>query len=272
MSNHNIQGFTLIEMMISLTLGLFIMSMCVFSYMSIKRLSMMQKGMDRIQENAKIVHGILEDAIQSSESLGCEKINALLSVDISPDIDPIKYGLESNQNSNENEPNNTLKIISIKNPHRLKRKPSAFADHLLLHTALRLTENDILVLSDCHQAHFFRYHAHGQQGSHEVTHIKGDPHQFDAFRHVPVEALSVGKLNAIIYSVKITSRQNAHGDPVYALYEHDLNGRLVERCEGVEAMKIHSDDTNNSIKISVLLSSIEYTYIQPQWWHFAFQK
>lgn len=67
--NFRNKGYTLFELLISMTLSLFILSMCLSAYLGMHREWMRQQGMAVIQENARMLYGIFDNALKSSQQV-----------------------------------------------------------------------------------------------------------------------------------------------------------------------------------------------------------
>jgi len=88
MNRNNINqqyGFTLVELLVGLTLGLFLTAAVIQSYLSTKATSRTTNSVNRVQENSRFAYHLLSRDLRETSSLGC-----LRSIrDMSPSINQL---------------------------------------------------------------------------------------------------------------------------------------------------------------------------------------
>lgn len=300
MKKGEVQGITLVEILISMTLGMILTTACLQVFLTFKQVFMTQQAFSRIQENARIISLLLGEYIQSSGNIGCSAFREDISFFIPWQIDRHYFGLYPDQrirgiSLNElknlvagssflkriNEDSDILWVKTIKKRYSLAKPSEASKEFLFVKGRLPLKENQIISLSDCSHVDFL------QSKENIESSARGKEHKI---RVLPLDTLSkeysqgakVGVLSSILFYVGKTGRKNATGIPISALYSTDLNSRTLELVEGVEAFEVkyglnlkqgiiyvsyhqvNSWKEVVSIRVSALLTSIEDGLREPK--------
>lgn len=266
------RGVTLVELMISMALGVVVACASLQVFLTFKQIYMTQQALARIQENARIMSVILGEAIESSGSIGCNAFREDISFYVSPSIDrnhfglyrdqrirgtslealksdPISYRLLSKRISADSD---ILWIKTIRKFYPLLHSPSKEDVFLWVRGVRKLKKDQIISLSDCGYVDFLKVAE--EAGSSEQ--IKIFPHSFSKQYGM---GASVGVLSSTFFYVGKTKRNNLNGYPIMALYGTDLNGRTLELIEGVEHFEV-----KYGIKINEKISYLAYDQI-PVW-------
>lgn len=262
------KGITLIELMVSMVIGLIIIGASLQIFLTVKKLTMLQQGIARIQENARIASILLQEQITTSGNFGCNRLAEDLAIKVSPDIDAKIFGLD-NHKGLEGAHFSKLKSEVKK---RVKRKVTSSDilwikrvrdKHLFFNKTARsaLEKGVIIVISDCNQVNVLRNKPNDKETEYE-------------FMRKYTENTEIGILSSTLLYVGNTYRKNANGSPINSLYSTDINGRTLELVEGAEDFKVFYGTGNNEIiywdynnlpagekivkiQIRILLTSIE---------------
>ncbi len=288
------RGFTLLETIISLSLGMVVCAATLQAFLTAKQLLMAQQALARIQENARVAHVLLGEHIQATGNLGCNAFSEDLSIHIAPNIDPVRYGL-----------NHRWRIIAVNAeikkilPNRMKadsdllwirntKKKFALSstllentDHLMVHGQLKVKPNQIIALSDCSQVDFLKVLNTEFSKSNFTKIVFSTDKNISFSRHYAKNA-EVSILSSKIFYVGNTGRMNSNGYPIEALYSTDLNNRTLELIEGVEYLQVFYGIKNGNtikyypadnvvdwhqvvrVKVALLLNSIEDGLLAPE--------
>ncbi len=294
------KGFTLVEIIISMGLGMVICAATLQAFLTAKQLLMAQQALARLQENARVASVLLGEYIESSGSLGCNAFGEDLSIHIAPNIDPKLFGLNhrariiavnddikkklplSSQVRNRMKPDSSLLwILNTKKNTTLDSKITDKTDHLIVKGHLKLKQGQIIVLSDCSHVDFLKALKSEFNHNSKMTKIMISTQKHSFNKHYDNSA-EVGVLSSKIVYVGNTARVNANGHPIDALYSTDLNGRTLELIEGVEFLQVFYGIKNDNtvkyypaekvtqwnrvikVRVSLLLNSIEDGLLIPK--------
>lgn len=217
-------GGSLIEVMLGLTLSLILSLSFIQAITIANNIYIKHESLTRIQENARSIHTLLREYYTRQDAMGCNRWGDDLNVVIQSGVN-----LNIDKNKFRHTPIVGSDIISIDYvSEKIAQKPGT-----------------IVVLSSCRQAKIF------------VLQEKDLPLTDD-------ENLRWGQYHSVILYVAKTDRTNEKGEPVYALYSTDLNGRTQERVEGVEKIKL--EQGLKSVKLQFLLTAPSLK----RWWTWEF--
>ena len=256
-------GTTLVELLIAITLGLFLLSGLILLYINHKTTYQFNEGISRLQENGRTaIHWLVQD-IRMAGYIGCPRLNdvRLKIADFSTQTRLAGWHAH-NSTSTLSYPTVIDKIAAIN------------SDVVLIQTAgnkaikPNFLKNDFergaqLIIADCNKAEIFTLAAN------KNFNLTND-YQNNA---------EIRQLHKIIYYVAKSQRNNKTGQSIYALYRRDLNAPPTvpnELSEGVENMQItyglldEAGEVNylpannvadwgkvKSVKVALLLNSIE---------------
>lgn len=231
-------GITLVELLITITLGLFFLNGLVSLYASHKASYQFNEAISRLQENGRTaMHWLVQD-IRIAGYIGCPRLNdvKLNSADFS--VATRLAGWHAHNSTT------TLPYPSVIN------KTVMNSDVVLIQTAgtkaIRpsLVKNNFemgakLIIADCNKAEIFTLAANK---NFNLT----NNYQHDA---------EIRQLHKIIYYVAKSQHTNKAGQPIYALYRRDLNAPATipsELIEGVENMQIEYGLLDEASKVNYL--------------------
>lgn len=265
------RGMTLVELLISLTLGSMLSIMMFNAFYLTKRTMLSQQALVRLQVNARTLDYLLGKALRNSGVFGCHKLQPNSVIVADKDMHLSDYGLVNSKG--------ILGVLAHQLPTdfsgsaRVLRRYKKDSELLWiqggnrLSNKSRLKSGSILAISDCRQISLFR--------------------KQDEMLPTVIEPYTLSVLHSTIYYVGDTQRKNAKGRLIYALYSTDLNGRTLELVEGVEKIEIFFGSFTEgaldyqkaqeisdwsaivSVRIKALLNTIEDTEpIITKWWHY----
>jgi len=292
MSNRSKQhGLSLIEIMIALLIGAFLIGGIIQIFINSKQTYRMQEGLSRLQENGRFAISFLTRDIRMADFWGCSKKGL---DNITNNLDHAGTGYDTALHgfvkgiTGTNGVTDTITLrgavnsgINVVSPFG----PQASAT-LQITAGANLTQGEVVLVTDCLQGDIFQI-SNANPGSGVVVHNTGSATQPGNYNvtnpgcpGANAHCLSkVYKDDALIYkmqSITYSIQNGASGQP--ALFR-SVNGTAVELIEGVENMQIFygedsdGDNTPNyyvdagvagldmdkviSIRISLLLHSID---------------
>lgn len=208
-------GVTLVELMIGLLLSAMLMGAFIHAMGVVKNIYVRHEALCKIQENIRSIHWIVTELLTHQGGLGCNRIGRDVSVQVQQ---VTGYKINANETvSLRRQPragSDTLWVNYVKNDYSLaafKRMDRKY-----------WTPGQTWVVFDC------RWAAWVVLGEDRAV-LESFPFQSE---------LRIAKWHSVILYIAKTNRRKGNGQPVYALYTTDLNGRTHERVEGVEQLRI----------------------------------
>lgn len=250
------KGFTLLEIVIAMSLNVILLFGAIQTVIILKKEWLYHQALNRIQENARHLYLLLDEILSTAGRLSCKRIDRIQFKEVSPLIDGVKIGLY----------NAPIQIVKIKdlqsNPYLSKsfyQRLQPNSDILWIVGSkvpknINSTLNRVLIIDDCLKMIAI---INENDKTVEQVHV---PFKYTNFRLLQSKLYYVGRTKRLIDNL-----------PVYALYSTDMNGITQELIEGVESMKITSDQSkSNKLRIDFVLSSVSATFIRKNWtmeWH-----
>lgn len=252
-----VKGYTLVECLVALTLNLLIMAMLLEFVLIAQRLYLKQQGMARLQENARLVHYILNHAVKTGRSSGLTRWDTRMPIrdmtrsDTVQSVTGMQWGVSIK--ALKKSPSNPKRLFqihrsgtdilrchSVTQPHVAQFSLERGQPILTLAEPLKLKDKDMIALSDCEQADILEYQApqYCKERTHWVKALPLSQEVTEHYIHRSHNHLVIGHLKSCLYFIGDTQRVNQLGEPIYALYEHVANGKISERVEGVEELQI----------------------------------
>ncbi|MBI2790517.1 MAG: PilW family protein [Gammaproteobacteria bacterium] len=290
---NNQKGVTLIELIISIGLGIIITASSLQVFLTIKQIFLTQQALARIQENARMVSDILGNAVKTSGNIGCSSFREDISFHISPDIDSHYFGLLPYQRiigvkkeldkkilQRVSPESDIIWIKSVRKNYPLRKATNGDDGYVLLHGSPRLKGGEVMAISDCSHVDFFKVKKKSEEANHIISKIifTNGFHFSKYFQ----DGAQVGIVGSKLFYIGDTGRINSNGNSIMALYSTDLNGRTLELIEGAEFLDVLYGIDNNreisylkqsdikdwknvvKIKVKILLNSIEDGLIEPK--------
>lgn len=252
-------GFSLVEIMVALTLSLLLLGAVFQIFISTKASYRMNEGLARLQETARFAADILAGDIRMAGYQGCMTLDQLTPNVIvkNPPSELLLYDTANLLRGQNNlASSNALGALAGSDSLNI-RKVSSTAAHLTGNMAAinaniqidgnptGFKQNDILMITDCANADIFKATTVSSGGgtvtiAHannvNITNNLSKAYQSDA---------RVMAFESSTYYVADTTRTNAAGEPIHALYVQRLGGTPVELVAGVENMQVlYGEDGN----------------------------
>lgn len=263
-------GVTLIELMISMAVSLFIIGAVLYVVFDSRTTYVYNEAVSRVQENGRIATQIIAHELRMAGYFGCFKPRDVLAeeslighvnVVATPSPVTILTAAQAIQGVSYAAgapafvgPDGVAgsSVISIT---KGSNSPVQLAGNLATLTAPVLTDDnpdrfaagDILLITDCTSADLFRASDVTQAGgTFTITHDAGNT--TNAFSRPFNQSATVMAFRQQDYFVRATPRLDNAGQPVLALFER-VNGQVSELVEGVEDMRLRYgvDTTGDSI-------------------------
>ena len=178
------RGFSLVEMMVAIVIGLILLAGVSSVMVSTKRTYNTQDSLGRLQENARIAMVILERSLRNAGYIGCNVNPANITNVVDQSADPISFNLTNLLEGSESGSNwypsgstlaNTLKdgsgnpitpragtdLLYIRGAEsdgtlQIQGKMNQQSASLKVNTPSGITDGEILILSDCSSTDIFQ--------------------------------------------------------------------------------------------------------------------
>jgi type IV pilus assembly protein PilW len=249
-----IQGFSIIEFMISITIGTLLVATVGSVYLSNKSTYLVQEGLARLQENGRYANYFLAHEIRMAGYQGCTNQKQITVTSLVQNVSTML-----DYDSPLNGFDGLGSAFSPAIPSNISgRSPVATSDVLeirMASTASSQLNNDMalasspvsvyglagvqsgvpLMITNCSVANIFI--ASAGSSSTLITHTLGQ--NTSANLSIPfLRGAQVMRFLYYAYYIKDTGRVNSQNQPILALVRLDSNGTEDEIAEGVEQMRI----------------------------------
>ncbi len=262
-------GFTLIELMIALVLGLILMSGVMQIFQSSQQSYLMQENMSRMQENGRFAMDFISRSIRNSDYWGCPKrstdIKSILNAsDVfgnfpNADIKGITgtnndNGVHNNANHDRNDNgvwdgSDTITLRGVEPSESfVVKQPTNKIQNIQIDDGSDFKNGDVVVLSDCSKGNLFQITNNSTSTNGFVGHIKNSAdaktsarspgNSTGSFRKLFPKNSQLYKVNYVTYSIDESNNQPA--------FFRTVNGVKQALVEGIEDMQIlYGADINN---------------------------
>lgn len=285
---HTVIGMSLLELMISMTLGAFVIATLIELSLIAKRTYAANQALAHLQEDARFITLRINEDIYHAGYIGCLRLSEVIpekatALHFSADTRLVVFHNGTSTASypfpllgKPAKPDSDVLIVQQQNPQ-------AVAVILARHQEIQLTQaadfkaGDTILISDCNHAEI----AHISRVWGANLFLSADlAHEYEI-------GAQVGELSSWVYYIAATGRKNESNKPIYALYRRDLSGSATQPSEwvdNVDAMRIQLGvrqksnspisfyDANNVpdwrhvvlVQLEFLLSSEENVLTKPQ--------
>jgi type IV pilus assembly protein PilW len=223
------QGYSLLELMIAISLSLFL-SIGMFNiFIYSKNIYRLTMALNEIQNKIRLAFHLMSHDIRMAGFIGCVPLM---------DFSPLKSHLTINNRLVVWHKGNTTAKLSLPRLARYQNESDAIlvqfldpntiqikktqSDQIFLSSKVVFRPNDVLIVSDCLHAELIHWrHIH--------------------LRYQYYLDSEIGFFNKIIYYIGDTGRFNESGQRIYALYRRNLNQSIhkpIELIEGIKNMSI----------------------------------
>ena len=237
------QGFSSIEIMVSLSLGLLLIYFLFECYITVEKNYKSVATLNKIQSRTRTVFDIFKTELKQAGKIGCIRLS-----DKFPLLNYKGYTLNLNNKLNGNNHEFTVRYASF--PHAVLLENMANSSVLKISNQIHFSTNDILLISDCKHAELFSPRSI-TPGS-KTTIISKEP-----LRYTYGPLSEVSKLVINRYFIAKTKRFDQK-ELTYALYVEDINYRQTELVSGISAMQIRYVIKDNNMINEVEANQIKY--------------
>lgn len=223
------RGYSLLELLIAVTLALFLSLGMINIFIQSKDIYQLTQNLNKVQANARIAINALSHDIRMAGLIGCVRLIDFLPLHshLTPDTSlvvwhkgqttaklPLPKLARYRQDSD-------VVLIQSMNPNTISVK-FAKANHIFLMNRNVFAPKDSLLISDCQHAEVFNW---GHKN----------------LKYIYQTGSEVGFFDKIIYYIGDTGRISETGEDIYALYRRNLNKSVkksIELVENIEKMSI----------------------------------
>ncbi|MGD9591310.1 MAG: PilW family protein [Candidatus Berkiella sp.] len=249
-----LKGISLVELMISMALGIILSGACIQTFLTMKQLFIKLNAIARIQENARAISVVMGESLESAGALGCnafEHNHVIYYEGFNPKsmlLLPRSRVLGVDLASMEQESvlskrilarikpeNDIIAIKTVQNWQHVE-KVDAKEHQIVLDGFVKIPKDRIICLSDCAKSVCMRIKEVQHRASKTIIRLNSQSNFFERF--VFSKNVLYGELAIQVFYIGRTNRTSISGNPIDALYMTDINGRTLELVEGLEKMKI----------------------------------
>jgi len=264
------RGFGLVELMIAITLGLFLSAAVIQVFLATNASAKVQDSLAQIQENARFAMRFLGKEIRMAGYMGCSSIGNISVNVIAVPANKVDFTLATALVGEDNvAAGNALSAVVGSDVLHIKKASendvnvtgnmaSNNANLQIENNSLGFATGDYVMVSDCLNADVFRIvnnpdnNGNGNAAT-TLTHSNGQglnsDNNLSKLYQTDAEIFS---FESVDYFVRDTGRDTAGGQPINALYMRRLvagsggvTGAAIELVEGVETMQLsYGVDTN----------------------------
>jgi len=225
-------GVSIIEMMIAMTLSLLVGLSAFAFYFQLKANYAFQQGLNRILQNAQIIHFAFKNAIAGVGSLGC------LAVDFAiPIYGQDRLPIPIQADTMVREQYNRLMVQQAQSSaHKLVMNMFTERAPITVERGISgITSGDIAVISDCEQADIFTVSSVSTSGQSRTIYHTQQP-----LSKAYAESAEVSVWNVNEYYIDESHYKNKQGKITKGLFVHNLlTGRSEEIVQGVEDWRLY---------------------------------
>lgn len=255
------RGFGLVELMIAITLGLFLSAAVIQVFLATNASSKVQDSLAQIQENARFAMRFLGKEIRMAGYMGCSSIGNITVNVIAVPASNVNFNLSTALVGEDNvTAGNTLGALAGSDVLHIKKASendvnvtgnmaTTNANLQIENNSLGFATGDYVMVSDCVNADVFRIvNNPGNNGNAAttLTHSNGQglnsSNNLSKLYQTDAEVFS---FESVDYFVRDTGRDTASGLPINSLYMRRLvagSGGVIsaatELVEGVENMQL----------------------------------
>lgn len=260
-------GFGLVELMISITLGLVLSTAVIQVFVASNSSSLVQQSLAQVQENARFAMRTISQEVRMSGYLGCTSIGVVTTNPVALPASAVNFSPTTAFVGQDNVTNgNALGAVVGTDAMQIRRASDEFIrmDSTTIASVGKITINDnslnfssgdFAMVSDCLNADIFRVTntplASGK-GATELKHDLGAKNSSASLGKIYGPDAEIFAFETIAYFVRDTGRKTEAGSPINALYVQQtvagsggVASAATELVEGVEDMQLsYGVDTN----------------------------
>lgn len=226
------KGFTLIEILISISLSLVVLSTITTIYYKATYHFEMQTHLLQVQENSLIFTDLIRSELQRRGNIGCLKLTKNVKLDTN-----INFRLTMNNQlrsyQGEHKDQSDGFTVRYKHPHSTPLIDNmSDVNTLMVASGNGFKKGDVVIVSNCRQGEIFKI-----LKLHQTTHGVIVYSEFPLHhRYHKGSEVALYVVNSYFLTATKRLQQNK---PVYALFQKNINQENKELVEGIETMIIH---------------------------------
>lgn len=228
-------GMTLIELMLALTLTVWIVGSLSAIYLAAVKNHLAETALQNIQQNSRVAFQLLNSAIRSAGFIGCARLQNDFQVKTTEAYTITPANRVQAYHGSEIKPGTnalTIRYASMINNTLLE---AMHAKNTLHVTATpKISVGEALLISNCLSAEIFS----AQQVIVESDNTQEIISSHDLSQLYDKNA-ELSELQINTFYVGRTDRKNVDGSTIYALYMKDITQRKTELVEGIDSLQIH---------------------------------
>lgn len=264
-NDKNQAGFSLVELMVAMLIGLLLLLGVSSTFMANKRVYKDQEAMSRLQENIRFAVGLLIKDINMAGYSGCaDEIDRIFNhVNGASDDDSIfsfVNAVEGSENTSNWQPSGSPDAVSNMNAGsdaisvryfkpigiRIAASMPTISAELKVTSVGDLEIEDIIAVSDCDDADIMQITQVQTSASHLQHNTGSGVTPGNATKNLQKKYGVDAEIMRFV-SNRYYIRNNAQGSP--SLYRKEINGNELELVEGVENMQLlYGEDTSGNDK------------------------
>lgn len=261
-------GFGLVELMISITLGLVLSTAVIQVFLASNSSSQVQQSLAQVQENARFAMRMISQEVRMSGYMGCTSIGTVTANNIAMPASAVNFAPATAFVGQDNlTSGNALGAVAGTDSMQIKKASDEFIrmDSTTVASAGGITINDnslgfasgdYVMVGDCLNVDIFRVTntplATGK-GATALNHTSGTKNSSANLGKVYGPDAEIFAFETISYFVRDTGRNNGAGSPINALFVQQIvagSGGVMsaatELVEGVEDLQLtYGVDTDN---------------------------
>lgn len=261
------KGFSLLELLLALTLSLFLLGAMAELYVNYKKHYWHAKLLADLQTNLRLSTQILQNDLATTSYIGCGKLNAGINIvhddNQTPSLTLMGYS-------------STAAINKFSLPHSGKAAPMPDSDviellkseenvadlieqqqgSLIVSSTPTFKANDWLLITDCHQGEFFQAtQVSVKQDQQYITPAK--------IQLVYVSPAQVAHVLHRIYYVGDTGRKNQLGQTITALYRYEYPSEKIELIDDVIRLQVYYGISSSNGTVSFITETevMDWTHV-----------
>lgn len=242
------KGLSLIELLISMSIGLIIVSLLIEIYLANQHSIQLQMALYAIQDNAKSAIHILKSEMQQAGLIGCAKLTENF-----PIISHVDQTLNANNKFVYTNKEITVRYAEYTNTFLVKD----MHDNVTLFVSKDddFKANNIILISDCRKAEIIKIKkVYANKYRQKI--ILYSPLHYRYKKFSEVSHLAINR-----YYIEKTKRKYNNGKDIYALFVRDIHEQKNELIPNIQDMKItHLDNKGINIAIDIYTPPFKKTW------------
>lgn len=271
--NSRQKGFSIVEFMIAITLGMLLIATVGQIYLSNRTSNIIQEGLARLQENGRYAHYMLANDLRMAGYHGCGQQSQMEVTNLVPsqpnlsEFDTPLKGYDGNGSTFSpalpsyltalaDNRSDVLEIRMASNQGvNLREDMTRKNTPILVYDRLGIQAGEVIMVTDCSVADIFIAGANSNAVA--ITHTVSNNLSNDLSIPYLTNA-QVMRFLYYAYYIKDSGRSNSDGEPIYSLYRLNISGTEEEIAEGVERMDVsYGVDTNGDHSIDSYKTAAE---------------